>query len=550
MLPGFSRNRKDRSESRFLGTELPELMVHRFLWTFLRNSLRMADHQLLLVSQSQTLIHSIKEVAAERGASLEIVKFETLQDDRQGVDVMLLHLVDEQDFRFADRALREASASEPRVPIAIILEKSDPRRELALLDAGALEVFTRPLVLNRVAFAINSVLLASEFRAKARESRLRDSPRRAKARRESLSLAELRNQAFAQGILFRSRKMLQLMEYLRHVIGRDSNILISGETGTGKTRLAKLIHNLSPRRDEPFVVANCAAITPSLLESELFGHAKGAFTGATDSRDGKFHAAGAGTLFLDEIDSLPPSGQQRLLHVLDQRVFEKVGSNEPEILRARVIAAANRPLERLVADGQFRADLYYRLKVVTVDLPALRERPEDIEPIALHLLREEAEREGEDLPGMAQEIMDRLTQHDWPGNIRELRNVISQMVVFAEDGALSLAPLPEASLLTRLATPQSVSDSTSPRPRFSPMETEIPVDPVFCDDDDSALPSGHTSAPQMRPLQWERIQSESKRILRELRLHNHNRTKTAQSLGISRNALYKRLKKLDLVGVH
>ena len=510
----------------------------------------MADHQLLLVSHSQTLIHSIKEVAVECGAALEIAKFASVRDDWQDVDVVILHLADEQDFRFAHLLLGRDSDIASRVRIAIVFEKSDPRRELEFLNAGAIEVFTRPLDLNRLSFAVNSVLLASEFRSKAREPRPRDSPRRAKARRESLSLAELRNQAFTQGILFRSRKMLELMEYLRHVIGRDSNILISGETGTGKTRLAKLIHNLSPRREEPFVVANCAAITPTLLESELFGHAKGAFTGATASHEGKFHAAGAGTLFLDEIDSLPPSGQQRLLHVLDQRVFEKVGSNEPEVLRARVIAAANRPLEALVADGQFRADLYYRLKVVSVDLPALRERPEDIEPIALHLLREEAEREGEDLPDVAEEIMDRLSRYEWPGNIRELRNVISQMVVFAEDGRLSLARLPESSLLTRLAYPQPASDNSSPQPRFSPLETEIPVDPVVYDDDSSALTSRQAAARQMRPLQWERIQSESNRILRELRRHNHNRTKTAKSLGISRNALYKRLKKLDLVGLH
>ena len=500
----------------------------------------MQNYRVLLASLDSELIGSVREIATRNRCEFVVRPFLMMEPNQPLPHLVLLHVTEHgcSEVEIGLELLREFTDTKPPIRLGVIFDSPNPRQELVLLEAGAVEVFTRPLDLNRLSLVLNSLTLDAEIRRPASPSPpipAKPVPAASPAgRREILSLAELQSHASRHGILFRSQKMAHVMDCLRHVVARESNILISGETGTGKTQLAQLIHNLSPRRPHPFVVANCAAITPSLLESELFGHAKGAFTGATQAHDGKFHAAHGGTLFLDEIDSLPPSGQQRLLRVLDQKVFEKVGSNESHTLNARIIAAANRPLEKLVADGQFRSDLYYRLKVVTVDMPALRERPEDIVPIALHLARQEAEREGDPVPELTADVLDRLTRYDWPGNIRELRNVISQMVVFG-GGSLSLDAL-LASLTN--APPRELS-----RPAAS-----LPADPHSDDALDAALRSTGNHSTYSRPLQFERAKSEAARILRELRQHDYNRTETARSLGISRTALYKKLKKLNLAG--
>jgi transcriptional regulator with GAF, ATPase, and Fis domain len=213
--------------------------------------------------------------------------------------------------------------------------------------------------------------------------------------------------------------------------GNDLTVLITGESGVGKERVARGIHLHSPRGDQPFIAVNCAALPESLLESELFGHEKGAFTGADSRRLGRCEAAGTGTLFLDEIGELPYHLQSKLLRVLQERRFERVGSVTPIPLKARVIAASNRVLEDEVAHGRFRADLYHRLQLLTLTVPPLRQRKEDIPALAEHFLQQANAELGKRLSGLEAAVLTRLHDYDWPGNVRELEHAIKRAALLA-----------------------------------------------------------------------------------------------------------------------
>ncbi len=224
----------------------------------------------------------------------------------------------------------------------------------------------------------------------------------------------------------------------------DTSVLIEGETGTGKSFVARLIHQASARAGEPFRALNCAAIPESLLEAGLFGHEKGAFTGAVVARAGAFEDVGQGTLFLDEIGELSPGSQAKLLQVLEERRFERLGSNRTLRLGARVLAATNRDLDRHVRDGRFRSDLLFRFSVVRLRLPALRERPEDVPALARALLAELSARAGRRVEGVGPRAMATLQRYAWPGNVRELRNVLEHALVFCDGPVIDVGDLPEA----------------------------------------------------------------------------------------------------------
>jgi two-component system, NtrC family, response regulator HydG len=238
-------------------------------------------------------------------------------------------------------------------------------------------------------------------------------------------------------------EMLQIREQVQRVVSQDVTLLLTGETGTGKTRLARLIHELSGRRGEPFLVIDCGAVSPSLAESEMFGHVQGAFTGADRDRPGKFAAARRGTLLLDEINSLPLPLQAKLLRAIDDRTFEPVGSERSQPLRARLMAATNVPLAAEVKAGRFRADLYFRINVVSFFLPPLRQRRASIAPLAHKFFTELAARNRPDLRGLGPEVVRALEDYRWPGNIRELRNLIERTVALAGGPTIQLDDLPE-----------------------------------------------------------------------------------------------------------
>jgi len=229
---------------------------------------------------------------------------------------------------------------------------------------------------------------------------------------------------------------------VRRVAPSDATVLIRGESGTGKELIAKAIHFGSPRARGPLVKVNCAALPETLLESELFGHEKGAFTGAVTSRQGRFELANGGTILLDEIGDLPLHLQAKLLRVLQEREYEKVGSSRPVKVNVRIMAASHRPLEDLIKAGQLREDLYFRLNVVTILIPPLRERRSDVSLLMDHFLRHFAEKNGKTIRGLTHEARDILLRYDYPGNVRELENIIERAVVLTRDDVIGVGDLP------------------------------------------------------------------------------------------------------------
>lgn len=264
-----------------------------------------------------------------------------------------------------------------------------------------------------------------------------------KLRRRRSALADEGELDDASGLVARSEKMRQLLSIARRVAKVDTTVLVTGESGTGKERLARLVHEESTRSQGPFVAVNCAALTESLLESELFGHARGAFTGATTDRAGLFEAAHGGTLFLDEIGEVSGSMQARLLRVLQEREVRRVGENKSRPVNVRIVAATNRDLAKEVSEGRFRKDLYYRLRVVELALPTLRDRREDVLPLARVMIAAAAGRMGRHVSGMSPQAADQLVRWDWPGNVRELENAVERAVALCEGGRVELEDLPE-----------------------------------------------------------------------------------------------------------
>ncbi len=261
------------------------------------------------------------------------------------------------------------------------------------------------------------------------------------------------------GIIAQSPTMRQLVDLAQRVARVDSTVLITGESGVGKERIARLVHDESTRASGPFIAVNCGAVTETLLESELFGHARGAFTGATQDRPGLFEGANRGTLLLDEVGEVSPGMQVKLLRALQEREVRRVGENKSRKVDVRIVAATNRDLGRCVTEGTFRQDLYYRLKVVELHVPPLRERREDVLPLARSLLVEAATRMSRDINGFSPNVADQLLRHTWPGNVRELENAMERAVALARGARVEFEDLPEEirqAFAPAVATPGAV----------------------------------------------------------------------------------------------
>jgi DNA-binding NtrC family response regulator len=308
------------------------------------------------------------------------------------------------------------------------------------------------------------------------------------------------------GIIAKSPRMRDVVDLARRVAKVDSTVLITGESGSGKERVGRLVHEESTRAAGPFIAVNCGAITETLLESELFGHARGAFTGATQDRPGLFEAANGGTLLLDEVGEVSPGMQVKLLRVLQEREIRRVGENRSRPVDVRVVAATNRDLAHGVAGGAFRQDLYYRLKVVELHVPPLRERRDDVLPLARVLLADAALRMKRKIAGLAPAAADQLLRYEWPGNVRELENAMERAVALARGTRVDLEDLPEE---VRQAFPTPVATSGKVRP----------LDEV-----------------------------EKEYILAALELNGGNQTHTAEQLRIGSATLYRRLKSYGMIG--
>ncbi len=289
---------------------------------------------------------------------------------------------------------------------------------------------------------------------------IQEAIRRSELLRENARLKQQLAQVGSSGPLVgRSAAIRRVLALIEEVAPVDSTVLITGESGTGKELVARAIHQRSPRASGPFVVANCAAVPEGLLESELFGHEAGAFTGARTARKGRFERADGGTLFLDELGDIPPKAQVDLLRVLQEREFERVGGTRTIRVDVRIVAATNRDLEQLVRDGKFREDLYYRINVIPIHLPPLRERPEDIAPLAHHFLRRFAQRFNKPIDGFTPRAMEVLTGYSWPGNVRELENVIERVVVLCRGDRIDVEDLPSQLWRKTKAVPLETVDN-------------------------------------------------------------------------------------------
>ena len=386
--------------------------------------------------------------------------------------------------------LKEVKRINPEIDVVIITAYGTIETAVEALKVGAIDYITKPVDLDELIILANRL---AERRQLIQENKLL---------REDLS----KRGVTADKIIYKSPQMAALINLAGRVAASKASVLIQGESGTGKELLARLIHNLSPRANKSIVVVNCGALHEHLLESELFGHEKGSFTGAASRRIGRFEEADGGTLFLDEIGELSPTIQVKLLRFLQEREFQRLGSNVNLQVDVRIISATNRDLEVQVKQGTFREDLFYRLKVVTMALPPLRERKEDLSLLMNHFIEKFSVENNKKIKGLSAEARDLLLKYDYPGNVRELVNIIERAVVIARDEYI-------------------ITD-------------DLPFKSVSFDDDSDTKSSG--------ALRESVDELEKKLIVEAMERTQENQTKAADILGISERMLRYKLKKYDL----
>jgi len=389
--------------------------------------------------------------------------------------------------------LAKAKRELPDAEVVILTGHSTIKTAVTAMQAGATTYLTKPLDIGELRTVADKV---------SQSQRLA---------RSNLELQRQLNERFGfEGVIGNSPAMHAVVARLRQIAPTSATVLISGESGTGKELVAKALHNNSPRRYKPFVPLNCAALSENILESELFGHVKGAFTGADRERKGWFEHANGGTLFLDEVGDIPLTTQVKLLRALESGEIVRVGTNEPITVNVRLISATNRDLNEAIEKGTFRQDLYHRLKVISVKLPPLRQRREDIPLLIDHFLKDFNASHGKSVTSITPAARKVLMAHSWPGNVRELRNTIESMVVIDADGVLD------------------VDDLTEDLQAVAPASSN----------------AGQGGAPSLvgRPLE----EIDKFYIAETLKMTNGNREEAAKVLGIGERTLYRRIKEYSI----
>lgn len=446
-----------------------------------------------MVGKSRILV--VEDKSGEREALARVLRLEGYEVDmaagvaeankllNQDVDLVI------SDLRLGKQSgldlLRHWKEYRPAIPFVMVTAFGEVDSAVEAMKLGAEDYLAKPVDPEELLRLVANCL----------ETRLKSVP-------PAIQSPRLEKGQGFERIVGTSSRMLEVFDQSRRAALADSTILVTGESGTGKELIAEAIHNNSPRREGPFITVNMAAVPENLVESELFGHTKGAFTGATDARDGRFESADGGTIFIDEIGDFALASQAKLLRVLESRCVTPVGSNDDREVDVRVVAATSRNLEKMVANEQFREDLYYRLNVITIQLPPLRERPDDIPLLTQHFLDAMCESTGKHHIKLTPELRDFLQKFEWPGNVRQLRNCLESMVVLAREDELTIDDLPPT--------------------------VKAGADPISADFD---IPTGTTLE-----------ELERSAVEQALAENNGNRTHTAQSLGISVRTLQRKLK--------
>lgn len=436
------------------------------------------------------VIDDEKNIREGLASALEMDGYEVLMaaDGSEGLETALHADVDLviTDLRMpgisGEEVLRRVTSETPGIPVIVLTGHGTVESAVEAMRAGAYDFLTKPLNLDRLSLLVRRALQNRELALQNREL-----------------AREIEGKKSFEHIIGKSQAMLKVFDVVKRVAPTKASVLITGESGVGKELIANAIHNLSPRKDKPFVKVHCAALAETLLESELFGHEKGSFTGAVARKRGRFELAHQGTIFLDEIGEIDQTVQIKILRVLQDKKFERVGGEETLEVDVRVVTATNRDLEREIAEGRFREDLFYRLNVVRIHVPPLRERKDDLPLMIASFLREFSEENGKKVDGFDPKARSALYAYDWPGNVRQLRNCVESAVVMASGSLITLDDLP----------PSIRSGDEVPSIR-------IPVGVTM----DSA---------------------EREVILQTLSAQNGNKSKTAEVLGIGRKTLHRKL---------
>lgn len=489
----------------------------------------MAEKRLLVVDDDRNHAEAMQMALERDGYVVEIADHYMAAMDRlmiRDFDVVLTDLM-LGDGNGLD-LLRNIRERRPEMSVFLITGYGSVETAVQAMQEGAADYLTKPVNLAELRTRVEREL---EHQSLAEDNR---ELRKALNRRYGL-----------EGMVGNAPPMERVFDLVRQAGPTDATVLVLGESGTGKELIARALHRLSNRSKRRFVAVNCAALTESLIESELFGHVKGAFTGADANKEGKFAFADGGTLFLDEIGDMPLSTQAKLLRVLENREVVPVGANDARPIDVRIVAATNRDLQQRVQAGEFREDLYYRLAVVAVEMPSLRERLEDIPLLVDHFLHEFGERHAKEVQSVQEDVLRTFRAHTWPGNVRELRNAIETMVVLDADGLLGSDDLPIMlrDLHAELPQPEA-GDAAAPAPgatgpgQSRPSEASggpLPADqaPALTETEpETAYP----------PVGRSLAEVEKDMILATLASLDGNRQKAAKQLGIGERTLYRKLK--------
>ena len=451
----------------------------------------MTKGSLLLVDDDRHLLSSMSDWLRDQDYLVETATNE--RDALKFVERKRFDLV-VSDVRLGEddgfKLLAKCRAAHPELAVVLMSGYGNADMAVDAIRQGAFDFLSKPLIDDELEMSIERAL----------------GQRRVMEENQNLK-SQLDLRFGLENVIGHDRRMLRIFDLIESVADTKTTILITGESGTGKSMVARAIHRRSSRRDQPFVEVACGALPETLLESELFGHAAGSFTGATGDRMGKFKQADGGTIFLDEIGTASPGLQVKLLRVLQDFEFEQVGGSKTFRVDARVILATNEELSRLVAEGRFRQDLYYRVNVINIELPSLRDRISDIPLLAKHFLARVCEDAGKKVRGFSDEALRAMQAYRWPGNVRELQNVVERAVLLGKSDTVRVEDLPPALLAA------------------SPM----PIEPLGS-----------------RTLKQALEAPERQIILEVLESHHWNRQLTAEQLGINRTTLYKKMKRLGL----